>query len=45
MLLDFAIQCICRLDEWFGMSMDDIRKFEDQIKEELDEKLAALGHN
>ena len=29
-------QIFCLLDEWCDMSMEDIRKFEDKVKEELD---------
>jgi|688.fasta_scaffold789928_1 hypothetical protein len=29
-------QIFCLLDEWCDMSMEDIRKFEEKVKEELD---------
>jgi hypothetical protein len=32
-------QAFCWLDEWFGMTMDDVRKFEAETKEELDKLL------
>ena len=39
MLLEFAIKTFLLTDNWFGMTMDDIRKLEDQIKAELDIKI------
>ncbi|XP_046463780.1 phosphatidylinositol transfer protein beta isoform-like isoform X2 [Daphnia pulex] len=35
----FHRQIFCLLDEWCNMSMEDIRKFEDKVKEELDKQL------
>lgn len=32
----FHRQVFCWLDEWFGLTMGDIRKLEDVTKEELD---------
>lgn len=29
-------QIFCLLDDWCQMTMDDIRKFEDEVKKELD---------
>jgi len=39
LFLKFHRQVYCWLDEWFGMSMEDIRNFENQIKQDLDNKL------
>lgn len=36
----FHRQVYCWLDEWFGMSMDDVREFERKTKEDLSKKLA-----
>lgn len=36
-------QAFCWLDEWFGMKMEDIRKLEDQTKEDLNKLLAEDG--
>jgi hypothetical protein len=41
--LEFARQTFIRLDDWFGMTMEDVRVLEAQVKEELEEKLAAMG--
>ncbi|KAI9560426.1 hypothetical protein GHT06_014443 [Daphnia sinensis] len=35
----FHRQIFCLLDEWCEMSMEDIRKFEDHVKKELDKQL------
>nr|CAH0110947.1 unnamed protein product [Daphnia galeata] len=35
----FHRQIFCLLDEWCDMSMEDIRKFEEKVKEELDKQL------
>lgn len=32
----FHRQLFCSIDEWFGMSMEDIRKMEDTTKNDLD---------
>jgi hypothetical protein len=29
-------QAYCWMDEWFGMTMEELRKFEEQTKEYLD---------
>lgn len=39
MLLEFALKTFYLTDDWFGMTMDNIRKLEDQIKAELDIKI------
>jgi len=36
-------QVFCWLDEWFGLSMDEVRKIEDETKEELDKLIAQDG--
>jgi hypothetical protein len=36
-------QAFCWIDEWFGMTMDDIRKLEDETKAELDKLLIPDG--
>ncbi|KAK4029176.1 hypothetical protein OUZ56_022183 [Daphnia magna] len=35
----FHRQIFCLLDDWCQMTMDDIRKFEDEVKKELDKQL------
>jgi hypothetical protein len=35
--MEFAKQCYLRINNWHGMTMDDIRAFEDTIKVKLDE--------
>eukprot|EP01112_Ceratiomyxa_fruticulosa_P007814 TRINITY_DN2032_c0_g1_i1.p1 TRINITY_DN2032_c0_g1~~TRINITY_DN2032_c0_g1_i1.p1 ORF type:complete len:275 (+),score=27.78 TRINITY_DN2032_c0_g1_i1:205-1029(+) len=39
--LKFHKQVFCWLDEWFGWTIEDVRRYEDQIKEELDAKRNA----
>lgn len=36
---DFHRQVYCWMDEWFGMTMADVREYENQIKRDLDAKL------
>ena len=33
---NFHRQVFCWLDEWYGLTMDDIRRIEDETKQELD---------
>jgi len=42
-LLQGHRQAFCWIDEWFGMTMEDIRKLEDETKAELDKLLAKDG--
>nr|XP_053645274.1 phosphatidylinositol transfer protein beta isoform-like isoform X1 [Cherax quadricarinatus] len=35
---NFHRQVFCWMDEWYGMTMDDIRQLEDATKEELDQQ-------
>jgi len=35
--LKFHRQLFCWIDEWFGMSMDEVREWEAKLKEELDQ--------
>jgi len=35
-------QAFCLIDEWYGLTMDDIRRMEHEVKEEL-EKLRNQG--
>jgi hypothetical protein len=42
MLLEFARKTFVLTDEWFGMTMNDIRELEDRIKAELDVKIENL---
>jgi len=39
LFLKFHRQVYCWLDEWFGMSVEDVRAYEAKTKEELDNKL------
>jgi len=39
LFLNFHRQVYCWLDQWFGMTMEDIREIENKTKRELDEKL------
>lgn len=34
-------QLICQMDEWDGLTMDDIRRMEDEAKEKLDKMIAS----
>lgn len=40
--LRFHKQIFTLLDEWFGMSLEDIRREEDRLKAQLDEKLGTM---
>merc|ERR1712232_157983 len=37
----FHRQLFCWIDEWFGMSMDDIRAYEDKLAQEMKERMKA----
>jgi len=39
LFFNFHRQVYCWLDEWFGMTMDDIREYENRTKVDLDNKL------
>lgn len=39
LFLKFHRQVYCWLDEWFGMTMEDIRNYETKTKQDLDQKL------
>jgi len=39
LFLKFHRQVYCWLDEWFGMTMEDIRNYENKTKQDLDNKL------
>jgi len=41
--LKFHRQVYCWLDEWFGWTMEDVRRYEDQTKKDLENKLKANG--
>eukprot|EP01095_Lingulamoeba_sp_RSL-Kostka_P013047 TRINITY_DN528_c3_g1_i1.p1 TRINITY_DN528_c3_g1~~TRINITY_DN528_c3_g1_i1.p1 ORF type:complete len:264 (-),score=102.24 TRINITY_DN528_c3_g1_i1:180-971(-) len=41
--LKFYKQIFCWIDEWFGMTMDDIREYELQIAEEIKQKIEEQG--
>ena len=34
-------QLVCTMDEWVGLTMEDIRRMEDEAKEKLDEMESA----
>lgn len=36
--LNFHRQLFCSMDKWFDMTLEDIRKIEDEVKIELDEQ-------
>jgi hypothetical protein len=36
LLTNFHKQVFCILDQWYGLTMEDIRRMEDQIKQELE---------
>jgi len=42
-LLSGHRQAFCWIDEWFGKTMEDMRKMEDETKVELDKLLAEDG--
>jgi len=42
--LKFHRQVFCWMDEWFGWTMEDVRRYEDQTKADLNAKLAKEGH-
>ena len=39
---NFHRQVFCWMDEWYGLTMDDIRRIEEKTKEELD-KVSSLS--
>jgi len=41
LFLKFHRQVYCWLDEWYGMTLEDVRNFESKIKADLDDKLKA----
>lgn len=41
-LINFHKHVFCLIDEWHGMNMADIRRFEDQTKRELDISLGRV---
>jgi len=43
LFLRFHRQVYCWLDEWFGMTMEDIRKYENKTKQDLDNQLNSEG--
>lgn len=45
MLLEFARKVFSLTDEWYGMSMDNIRELEDRIKAELEGKVESNPPN
>jgi len=45
LFFDFHRQVYCWMDEWFGMSMEDIREYESRTKKDLDNKLKEGGEN
>ena len=34
-------QLVCMMDEWDGLTMDDIRRMEDEAKQKLDEMIKS----
>ncbi len=42
-LMKFFKQVYCLMDEWYGMTIEDIRAYEEKTKKELDEKIAKLA--
>jgi len=42
LLLRFSKQVYCLMNDWYGMSMDDIRIYEERIKQELDDRISGL---
>jgi len=43
--LKFHRQVYCWLDEWFGWTIEDVRRYEDQIKKDLDAKFSKPAGN
>jgi len=41
LFFNFHRQVYCWLDNWFGMTMEDIREYESRTKKDLDNKLGA----
>ena len=39
----FHRQVFCWMDEWYGLTMDDIRRIEDETKKELDKVSFSLS--
>jgi hypothetical protein len=39
LFFDFHRQVYCWMDDWFSMTMQDVREYENKIKRDLDEKL------
>lgn len=42
LLINFHKQVFCLLDSWHGMTVEDIRRFEDQTKMELEQALGRV---
>lgn len=42
LLTKFHKEIFCAIDRWYGLTMDDIRRLEAEIKEELARKMAML---
>lgn len=43
LLTKFHKSVFCLIDNWYGLTLDEIRLLEDQIKRELDSRLSELG--
>ncbi|PJF18272.1 Phosphatidylinositol transfer protein beta isoform, partial [Paramicrosporidium saccamoebae] len=43
LLTKFHKKVFCSIDKWHGLTMDDIRILEDQMKQELEQKISDLG--
>lgn len=43
LMTKFHKEVFCSIDKWFGLTMDDIRMLEDQVKKELDAKMKEFG--
>ena len=41
----FHRQVFCWLDEWYGLTMDDIRRIEDETKSALEEVILTITHS
>eukprot|EP01087_Luapelamoeba_hula_P011755 TRINITY_DN323_c0_g1_i1.p1 TRINITY_DN323_c0_g1~~TRINITY_DN323_c0_g1_i1.p1 ORF type:complete len:301 (-),score=74.81 TRINITY_DN323_c0_g1_i1:85-882(-) len=40
--LKFHKQVYCWMDEWFGMTMEEVRKFEDELREQMTKKMEDI---
>jgi len=43
--LKFHRQVFCWIDEWYGMSMEEVRKYEEELKQQINKKMEEIAGN